>query len=487
MRRVGVLALVALAIAGWLGFRYIASLDRRLVAPTIPGLYGLASYVAGDYARAAHAYRWQLRTELAQWRGPVDTAQASLINGDLARARAEAEARRRDDLGAVVTLGEIALAENRAADALALFEQVLERRKDQADASLLGSVALARLGRYPEAMDMLDAFLRHGYLEERRTPFLTTLETIAALSAMDAQARPHALLASYHRYLRIFDRAQGAVAIRHARRAIAAGDHPDRAHLTIGIVETKRARWDAAMVEFRKATHLNPRNAEAWRWASVVYSRRGDLANEARTARTAADAAPDDAFYARKWHTVIAEKLGDYPTAVAFNEARLRRRPNDAIAWYNLADVHRLAGDDARSIDGFRRAAALAPDDHLNFLMLGRAYLGTGQPAEAMRHLERSLVLSPGEGATYSSIAAAHRAMGRPVDAIAAYELSFTLRPPEHADDLLPLCHLFNETGAFERAEACVNDALMRDQRNQTAHRLLRDIAANLTIRQARR
>ena len=35
------------------------------------------------------------------------------------------------------------------------------------------------------------------------------------------------------------------------------------------------------------AIEANPRNAEAHRWAAVVYADRGELANEYRMARTA--------------------------------------------------------------------------------------------------------------------------------------------------------------------------------------------------------
>ena len=93
--------------------------------------------------------------------------------------------------------------------------------------------------------------------------------------------------------------------------------------MTIGVVHTKQGKWEQALPEFLAAAQTNPRNAEAFRWASMTYARLGDVVNEARTIRSAFEIAPDDPYYARWFHWVLVEKLGDYRQALTFYETAL--------------------------------------------------------------------------------------------------------------------------------------------------------------------
>ena len=80
--------------------------------------------------------------------------------------------------------------------------------------------------------------------------------------------------------LRIYDGLQARLAIARAEEAIARGDQVDDACVTLGVVYQKRTEDKDALAAFLRAIEANPRNAEAYRWAAVVYADRGELANE---------------------------------------------------------------------------------------------------------------------------------------------------------------------------------------------------------------
>jgi tetratricopeptide (TPR) repeat protein len=138
----------------------------------------------------------------------------------------------------------------------------------------------------------LQRALRHWRIESRITSFLWALETTGRLTRLPPGQRPACLLAHWHRYLRIFDPWQGWVAIRHAEQAIRAGDRPADAFVTIAIVRDKQGKPQATFEALMKALEIDPRNPEALLWAAKSYSERGDVANEFRVLKEAADAAP---------------------------------------------------------------------------------------------------------------------------------------------------------------------------------------------------
>lgn len=81
-------------------------------------------------------------------------------------------------------------------------------------------------------------------------------------------------------------------------------------------------------------------------------------------------------------------------TTPAHDEAReaaaaLAERPNDAHALHKLGRAQ-LAVRDPRALDTLRRAHALAPDDPVMELALGRALLREGDASDASEHLRRA-------------------------------------------------------------------------------------------------
>lgn len=477
-----VLLIVLLAYRPW-------RLDERFLRFSAPGLMGLARYLAGDYAGAARAYRSDLRLRMEGHPDRFGPAWRALVAGDLAEAKRAAQAEA-STMGpatqALLTLGEIALAEGAPAEALRIFDDILRGEVDQFDALLLGSVAHARLGAYGSAVGALNRALRHNRVETRPTSFLSALETAGDLARMPPARRPWCLLAHYHRYLRIYDPSNGRLAIRNAERAVEVGDRPDDAYLTIGIVHRRHQRPDLALQAFLHAIEANPRHPEALRWAAGIYSDRGDLASEYRLRKAAFEAAPDDPYHADHFYDLLFTKLGDYVQALALTRRSLERNPEDRESLARLGAIYRALGDDEQALDLYRKALVVAPRDPALHEGVGWLLLSADRPDEARAAFETALALHPSWAFAHVGLGAVHQRQRRYREAIAAYERGLRLGGLENADRLLALCSLYSQMAAFDRAEWCARRALAMDPHHTGGHHLLEDARFNLKLQKSR-
>ena len=486
--RTWVVIAVAILVLGWGLFRQLSAMDPRFFLMSSAGLRGLALYLVGDYSGAARSYRVHLKDVVQQTREEIEPAWGALIEGDFVRAKAIAREQVAGPLAkeALLTLGEVALAEGEPRQALNYLAQVLEKETDQFDARLLGSLAHARLGEYPRAIDAVNRALRHDRAERRITVFLAALETTGDLSRLPSGQRPLCLVAHYYRYLRIYDPANGGAAIRYARAAIDAGDQPGDAFLTMGVIYAKQGQRESAFQGFLEGIRRNPRNAEAYRWAARSYSDRGDLVNEYRMWKAAFEAAPGDGYYADGLHDVLTRKLGDYRQAIQVYREVLRTRPEEGAVWSRLGDVYRVLGDHPLSVEAYEKAAALDPHDPSRLVSLGWALLQTGEKGKAVLLFEEAVSLDAGRADSYYALASGYYGLRRYPEAIAAHERSIALGGVKRPDQLLPLCGLYQQASAFERAERCVNAVLAMEPGNVTARRWLRDIQHNLALKRGR-
>jgi tetratricopeptide (TPR) repeat protein len=434
---------------------------------SLPALKGLVFYLGGDYERAARAYRAHLR-DFTEFGDAPDPAQAALIRGDLATARRVAgEVLRRNpaDLDARLTLGQAALDDNALDEALAQFNRVLERDRDQFDALLLSSVAHARSRDYGRAVDDLKHALRHWRIETRRTSFLAALQTAGELSRLPTSERPACLLAYYHRYLRIFDISNDRRAIAYSEQAIRTGDRPDDAYVTIGVIRLRHGKRRAALEAFTKATSLNPKNPDAFRWAATAYAEIGDLASEYRMTRAAAEAAPEDFLYGDLLQDLLLKKLGDYRQALTLALARQRAQPDDAENLRRLGEIYMALGERSRAVESLERAVRIQPKQPELYEWLGRALSVAGAPKEAEAALKKAIELLPDRAAPHLYLGHLYTWEHRPAEAIAAYERALALGAGG-GGVFSQLCWLYETTHQYERAVWCYQAVRARDPGN---------------------
>ncbi|HLY37437.1 MAG TPA: tetratricopeptide repeat protein, partial [Candidatus Binatia bacterium] len=286
----------------------------------------LVRYSAGDYTGAAAAYRANVRDWFGTAGLRIGDEEMAVIAGDVENARKLALAALERDPGAsgsLLTLVEVALDENDPAGAVRWVERALDVVPANPDALLLATIVYARAGDDARALRALMRELRDWAPERRIMTFYRVLGETGRLAGLPVATRPSCLLAYLHRYLRIDDDWQARLAIARAEEAIAKGDHVDDAYVTIGVVHQKRTEDEAALAAFLRAIDVNPRNAEAYRWAAVVYADRGDLANEYRMARSAYESEPDDPAYAIPYARVLMNKMGAYEEALAIDTKAL--------------------------------------------------------------------------------------------------------------------------------------------------------------------
>jgi tetratricopeptide (TPR) repeat protein len=185
------------------------------------------------------------------------------------------------------------------------------------------------------------------------------MELTGELRVRPPAQQPLCLLAHLHRYLRIFDGTQGAIAMEYARRAVRAGDRPADAYLTLGVVHEKRGEHAEATLAIRQALDADPRHADALRWLGLQANAVGDVLLEYQFTKAAYEAAPNDPFYLRDLEYVMLARLDDPQGMAAMMEAALARDARNADVHARLGHAAARLGDEARAQRHRERAAEL--------------------------------------------------------------------------------------------------------------------------------
>lgn len=146
-----------------------------------------------------------------------------------------------------------------------------------------------------------------------------------------------------------------------------------------------------------------------------------------------------------------------YRDTRTFWEAAVRARPDNARAYYNLAETLRREGDVPAAISSLRRASSLQPSYAEAHMNLSGLLIATGARAEGLLHAERAAALLPGSPGAHYNLALACAFNGQQERAL--QELLTTLRlAPEHWDAHRRLAQAYLSLGrpqeALEHARA---------------------------------
>ena len=360
--RPAIIAAVALALLWLTAYWHLGQLSWDLVQVSRSGPRALALYLAGNYRDAALAYRAGQQNRLESQYVDDPTGYWALRAGH----PDEAERRARTSLALVptaiepqITLGEIALERRQAPEAAKILAAVLRRQPDHVGALYLGAVAMAHAGDPESAIQHLNLALRTNSAGERDTILYRIMELTGELRARPPAQQPLCLLAHLHRYLRIFDQRQGPIAMDYARRAIAAGDRPGDAYLTLGIVHDKRGEYDAARRAMRQAIAVNPRHVEALRWLAAEADAVGDTLKQYQMMVKVFEAAPTDPFYLPDLERVLVTKLGDPLGMAVLMERAVALDATNAEAQAQLKKALVLLGDPGSARRPSQRLATL--------------------------------------------------------------------------------------------------------------------------------
>jgi tetratricopeptide (TPR) repeat protein len=426
-------------------------MDERFFHASLRGAEGLVRYTLGDYSGAARAYRAHYATGYEPLPGlpsvpsPADRKSRSTP----------------PDVQTLLTDGEAALARNDLDTAAEIYTRVLALETDQYDALLLTAVIESKRGRHSEAIQALNRALRYASTETRMSTFLTVLETTGNLAQLPTGTRPLCLLAHYHRYLRIFDHAQAAGAIRYGEAAIAAKDHADDCWFTIGMVYRRQDKPHAALEAFLHAIELNPRHAGALHAAGNIYQGRGDLLNERPMRAGALAAAPKDVFYAEPLLNLLLARAGDYREAVTVAETIRTLQPQNAVATGQLGEAYMLLGEYAVAERYLREALEVDEGLVRSYDALGWTLLQQRRYGEAIQAYERSIALAPFKPESYLPLANLYRRQGRYREVVKVVTQAIRLGSQDAGIYVL-LCSAYYELGAIPEYNACVSALLAR-------------------------
>src|SRR5262249_12135797 len=159
------------------------------------------------------------------------------------------------------------------------------------------------------------------------------------------------------------------------------------------VVHQKRTEDEAALAAFLHALEVNPRNAEACRWAAVVYADRGDLANEHRMARAAYESQPEDPAYAIPFARVLMNRMGAYEEALTIETKVLAAGHATPALLEDIGHLHGVLDHGGESERFYRRAIELAPRDALAMRGLCWALKVQDRNDEAIEACRRAVAL----------------------------------------------------------------------------------------------
>ncbi len=142
---------------------------------------------------------------------------------------------------------------------------------------------------------------------------------------------------------------------------------------------------------------------------------------------------------------VVEGQLGDFKAAERMLEKALKLEPDNADAWYNLAQVARERNVLERAVRLFRKALTLDPHYADAALGLGEALYVQGKAEEALPWLDQAATLSPEDAEIVHVRALALDHLGRADAAIAAYRQVLRLQP-DHVNARLNLAVLTAQT-----------------------------------------
>jgi tetratricopeptide (TPR) repeat protein len=277
--------------------------------------------------------------------------------------------------------------------AVPALRQALKLKPSLPRADILLAMSLSELGRFKEALPGLQkGFRQSADAPLRRMSGLQLMRAHTGLNQDDkavavalelARLHPDDPEILYHSG-RLFANFAYLQALKLSRVA------PDSVwlHQAAGEANESQGLHDAAIRQYREALALDPRRPG-------IHFRIG------RTLLARAPKAGSDA----------AASLTREEAMKAF-EDELRVDPTNANASYELAELHRKAGDLAKARPLFEQSIEHYPDFEDARIGLARVLIAEGHPEQAVPHLQRAIALNPANEVSHYQLSIAYARMG---------------------------------------------------------------------------
>lgn len=357
-----------------------------------------------------------------------------------------------------------------AADAVALYEEVLAVEPDNAEAlNRLASVH-AHLGQWDEAArlyqaalveheDDADLWCRLGSAQQR----LGRLNDAIASFREAVEREPYLPEPLVNLGLALAIDEQPAEAERCYREALDMDPHVGSAHLNLGCLLAKREEaWDEAEASLHRAAQLMPGSSLPWRELASLLTDRRRYEDAAAAYNQALTIDPEDtvaAYHAghlyMRWRKP-AEAAGYYEMAAAaapdsqqmqtglagaLQEAGEPDRALDIVDALlvrdpEYADAHNVRGNClyvkrnyAGAVDAYEEALRLNPSFGVAAYNAGNALRYLGRLDEAMDYFRRANDIDPTVASAHNGIGMVHQQRGHHEAAIVAFDKALEIDP----------------------------------------------------------
>jgi tetratricopeptide (TPR) repeat protein len=287
-------------------------------------------------------------------------------------------------------LGVIYFQQGKFALAVASLRQALKLKPSLPNVSVLLAMSLSELGRFEEAMPGLErGFKQTADTVLRRAAGLQLQRAYTGLSRhAEAVNVAWQLAQLYPKDPEILYQASRLYAnFAYVTLLNLAEVAPDSlwVHLAAGEADESQGLYDAALKEYRAALAIDPRR-------SGIHFRLGRVL----LARAEHDTNGADSE---------AEALKEFAE-------ELRHDPTNANAAYEIAEIHRKAGNLGSARTFFETALKHYPDFEEALVGLGRSLIALQEPKLALVYLGKAIALNSKSEIAYYQLAQAHRALG---------------------------------------------------------------------------
>ncbi len=211
-------------------------------------------------------------------------------------------------------------------------------------------------------------------------------------------AHAYAGTADYYNWLGIFgvlppqDCFQSAIAA--ATKAIEIDDKLSEGHASLGFsLHAGNYDWSQAEHHLARALELNPNNASAFVWYSIVLYCEGRFAEGLEYARRGLDLDPLTPFNLHNlgWGFYYARR---YEEGIAQYKKLIAEFPTYGLGYYGLSKIYRIIGKTAESVKEIQKAKELFNDSVFSLLSEAESYAADGQIEQAHDKLEKLLNLA---------------------------------------------------------------------------------------------
>ncbi len=171
---------------------------------------------------------------------------------------------------------------------------------------------------------------------------------------------------------------------------------------TLGLAYVRYGKNDEALAALRKVTQLAPKNGLGYVNMGNAYYRQGKWEEAITEFKKSIEVEPNFHAYTNLGTTYFFLKR--FSEAVPMFEKAVELQPQQQLAWGNLADAYRWAGEKQKAIETYGKAISLAskelevnPRDANLMAQLGQYYAKSGKTAQGLQYIKRARSISPNE------------------------------------------------------------------------------------------